>query len=188
LTLSDSQRVAIVGLGAVTPLGNDVPSSWETALAGRSGVALVTQFDTAEMKTQIAAEVKEFDPTQYMDRREARRTDRFLHLALAAAKEAVADSGLDMASQDPRRVGVLVGSAVGGIHVLIEQIDVLRTRGPRRVSPFAITGLMVNGAAGQIAIMLACVAPTWHWPRPAPPAAMLLARPPPLSAVVPPTS
>lgn len=151
---TDSQRVVVVGLGAVTPLGNNIPSTWAAALAGRSGIGPITQFDASDMKTQIAGEVRGFDPTQYMDRREARRTDRFLQLALAATQEAVADSGLDMAKQEPRRVGVLVGSAVGGIQVLIEQLEVLRTRGPRRVSPFAVTGLMLNGAAGQIAITL----------------------------------
>lgn len=156
----DARRVAIVGMGAVTPLGNDLPSSWAGILAGRSGVGLITQFDPSDLRTRIAAEVKEFDPTRYLEVKEARRMDRFVHFAVACTQEALADSGLDLAQEDPRRVGVLLGSAVGGIHVLLDQVEVMRERGARRVSPFAITGLMLNAAAGQISIMLGVRGPS----------------------------
>jgi len=150
--MCEIRRVVITGLGAVTPVGNDVPTTWEALLAGRSGVDRIRRFDPSELKTQFAAEVKDFDPTKYMSRREARRFDRFTHFALAAATEAVADAGLDMASEDPSEVGVLVGSGVGGISTLLEQFSLMQRRGSRRVSPFLIPALMMNGAAGQIAI------------------------------------
>ena len=150
--MSEIHRVVITGLGAVTPVGNDVPTTWEALLAGRSGVDRIRRFDPSELRTQFAAEVKDFDPTKYMSRREARRFDRFTHFALAAATEAVADAGLDMASEDPSEVGVLVGSGVGGISTLLEQFSLMQRRGSRRVSPFLIPALMMNGAAGQIAI------------------------------------
>jgi 3-oxoacyl-[acyl-carrier-protein] synthase II len=147
-----SERVVVTGLGAVTPLGNDVPTTWEAVLEGRSGVDRITLFDPSELKTQFAAEVKDFDPSEYLNPREARRLDRFTLFAQAAACEAAADAGLDMADEDPSEVGVLVGSAVGGITSLLEQADRMRERGPRRVSPFLIPALMMNAAAGQIAI------------------------------------
>jgi 3-oxoacyl-[acyl-carrier-protein] synthase II len=158
-TRPPSQRVVVTGLGMVTPLGNDVPSSWAALLAGRSGVGPITSFDSSDLKTRIAAEVKDFDPARYMDRREARRMDRFLHFAVAAAQEALSDAGFDMAKQDPRRVGVVVGSGIGGVGTLLEQSEVLRERGPRRISPFTIPGLMLNGAAAQISIMLGARGP-----------------------------
>ncbi|MHB0876393.1 MAG: beta-ketoacyl-ACP synthase II [Anaerolineae bacterium] len=148
----DSQRIAIVGLGAVTPLGLDLATTWQAVLAGHSGVGPITQFDASNLKTQIAAEVKGFDPGQYMDRREVRRSDRFVHLAIAAAAQAIADSGLDLPREDPRRIGAIVGSAIGGVNTLLEQTEVLRQRGPSRVGPFAISSLMLNAASAQIAL------------------------------------
>jgi len=150
--MCDSRRVVITGLGAVTPVGNDVPTTWEALLAGRSGVDRIRRFDPSGLKTRFAAEVKGFDPTKYMSRREARRLDRFAHFALAAATEAVTDAGLDLTSEEPSKVGVLIGSGVGGISTLLEQFTLMQHRGPRRVSPFLIPALMMNGAAGQIAI------------------------------------
>lgn len=149
----DSERVVVTGLGAITPLGNDVPSSWAAALAGCSGVGPITQFDASRLRSQIAGEVKDFDPAKYIDRREARRLDRFLHFAVAATQEAMADARLDMAHQDPLRVGVLIGSGIGGLHTLLEQAEVLRERGPHRVSPFCVPALMLNGASAQVSIM-----------------------------------
>jgi 3-oxoacyl-[acyl-carrier-protein] synthase II len=147
-------------MGAVTPLGNDLPTTWAGILAGRSGVGTITQFDPSDLRTRIAAEVKDFDPTRYVEVKEARRMDRFVHFAIAATQEAIADSGLDLSQEDPRRVGVLIGSAVGGIHVLLEQIETMQNKGTRRVSPFAITGLMLNAAAGQVSIMLGVRGPS----------------------------
>ncbi|PKO23476.1 MAG: beta-ketoacyl-[acyl-carrier-protein] synthase II [Chloroflexi bacterium HGW-Chloroflexi-1] len=159
MTRSDSQRVVVTGIGAVTPIGHDVPSSWAALLAGRSGVGPITQFDTTNFKVHIAAEVRDFDPTRFVDKREARRMDRFLHFAAAAAQEALADAQLDMARQDPRRVGVVVGSGIGGVHTLLEQQEILVERGPHRVSPFTIPGLMLNGASAHISIMLGARGP-----------------------------
>ena len=150
--MCEIRRVVITGLGAVTPVGNDVPTTWEALLNGRSGVERIRRFDPSELKTQFAAEVKDFDAAQYTGRREARKLDRFTHFALAAACEAVADAGLDWAAEDPSEIGVLVGSAVGGIISLLEQAALMEQSGPRRVSPFLIPALMMNAAAGQIAI------------------------------------
>jgi len=159
LTRPSSQRVVITGLGAITPLGHSVPSTWDTILAGRSGIGPITQFDCSKFKTRIAAEVKDFDPTDYVDRREARRLDRFLHFAAAALQEVTNDAMLDMAHQDPQRVGVVVGSGIGGIHTLLAQDKVLRERGPHRVSPFTVPGLMLNSAAAQVSIILGARGP-----------------------------
>jgi 3-oxoacyl-[acyl-carrier-protein] synthase II len=159
LTRTDSQRVVVTGLGAVTPIGNDVPTTWAALLAGRSGAGPVTRFDASDLKTQIAAEVKDFDPTQYVDRKEVRRMDRFLHFAAAAAVQALADARFDKANYDPRRVGVIVGSGIGGVETLLAQYDVLRERGPRRISPFTVPALMLNSASAHISIMLGARGP-----------------------------
>ncbi|MBR0089874.1 MAG: beta-ketoacyl-[Clostridia bacterium] len=130
------RRVVITGMGAVTPLGNDVKSFWEGIKSGKNGVSRVTQFDASDLKTQIAAEVKDFEPTDYIDKKEARKMDRFTQLAMVAASEAVADSGLDMEKEDPWRVGVITGSGIGGIGTFEQQHTALMERGPGRVSPF----------------------------------------------------
>ncbi len=153
------QRVVVTGMGAITPVGSDLASSWEAIVAGRSGIDLITQFDYANLKTHIAGEVKDFDATQHMDRKEARRMDRFLHFAVAATHEAVEDAGFELKDYDPCRVGVLIGSGVGGLHTLIEQLEVLRTRGPHRVSPFTVPALMLNSASAQVSIMLGARGP-----------------------------
>ncbi|MCS7221137.1 MAG: beta-ketoacyl-ACP synthase II [Anaerolineae bacterium] len=146
------RRVVVTGLGAVTPLGLDVPTTWSNVLAGRSGVDRITAFDPTPYKTQIAAEVKDFDPTRYLEAREARRLDRFTHFAVAASQEAVADACLDLSAEDPRRVGIMIGSALGGIQTLLREYEVLQTRGPRRVNPFFIPAMLIDTAAGQVAI------------------------------------
>ena len=149
----DSQRVVVTGLGLVTPLGNDVPTTWAALLAGRSGVGPLMQFDHSALKTHIAAEVKNFDPTQYMDKPTARRMDRFLHFAVAATQEALADARFNMEEWGPRRVGVVVGSGIGGVHMIMENQTALVERGPRRVSPFSVPALMLNSASAHISIM-----------------------------------
>lgn len=148
-----AQRVVVTGMGLVTPVGNDVPSSWRAILAGRSGIGLITQFDHSQFKTHIAAEVKNFDPTLFVDKKEARRMDRFLHFAAAAAQEAIADARFEVAAYGASRVGVLIGSGIGGIHVLLEQHDLMKERGPRRVSPFTAPGLMLNSASAHVSII-----------------------------------
>lgn len=159
MTRPDSQCVVATGIGLVTPIGNDRPTAWAALLAGRSGVGHITQFDATPLKTHIAAEVKDFDPARYVDKQTARRMDRFMHLAAAAAQEALADAGFDMSRYDPRRVGVVIGSGIGGVHTLLEQQKVLEEKGARRVSPFAVPGLMLNSAAAHVSLMLGARGP-----------------------------
>lgn len=146
------QRVVVTGLGAVTPVGNDVPTLWASLLAGRSGVGPITAFDASGLKTRIAAAVKDFDPEVAMNRKDARRADRFTQFAFAAAAEAIQDAHLDLEHEDLSRIGVFIGSGVGGIQTLLDQQDVLRSRGARRISPFLIPSMLVNTASGHIAI------------------------------------
>ena len=160
MTRPDSQRVVVTGVGLVTPVGNDTPSSWAAILAGRSGAGPLTRYDHTEFKAHFAAEVKDFDPVRYVGKQDARRLDRFLHFAVAAAQEALTDSNFDMSQYDPRRVGVHIGSGIGGVNILLEQYEVLRTRGPRRVSPFTVPGLMPNSAAAYVSIMTGARGPS----------------------------
>lgn len=145
------KRVVITGLGAVTPVGNDVPSFWESLKAGRCGIGEITKFDHTDFKAHVAAEVKGFDPLLYMDRAEARRTDPFAQFAMAAAAQAVEDSGI-YEKVEPERFGVYMGSGIGGIQTFAEQMGVLAEKGPRRVSAHFIPMLIANIAGGNIAI------------------------------------
>jgi beta-ketoacyl-acyl-carrier-protein synthase II len=147
-----TRRVVITGVGAVTPLGLNVKETWEACLNGRSGVGPITAFDTSNFLVKIAAEVKNFDPAQFMDPKEARRRDRFQQFATAAAREALADSGLEIREGNAVRVGVFVSSGAGGIVSLQEAVETINSSGPRRVDPFTIPKLMANGASGLIAI------------------------------------
>src|SRR5579884_1377143 len=147
------RRVVVTGLGAVTPIGNDARATWEAAVAGRSGIDWIRAFDPGDSPVRIAAEVKDFDPSGLGDPRELRRLDRYVLFALGAAREAVAHAGLD-GVYDPARVGILFGSAIGGFLGIMEQADVLRERGPRRVSPTFIPSVLVDAASGQLAISL----------------------------------
>jgi 3-oxoacyl-[acyl-carrier-protein] synthase II len=153
LIRTDSQRVVVTGVGLVTPVGNDTPSSWAAILAGRSGAGPLTRYDHTEFKAHFAAEVKDFDPVQYVGKQDARRMDRVLHFAVAATQEALADANFQMSQWDPKRVGVHIGSGIGGVNILLEQYELLRTRGPRRVSPFTVPGLMLNSSAAYVSIM-----------------------------------
>ena len=146
------RRVVITGLGAVTPVGNNVETFWDGIKSGKCGIDKVTFFDASEFKTQIAGEVKDFDPAEYIDKKEARKMDRYTQLAIVAASEAVEDSGLDMEKEDKWRVGVVTGSGIGGISTLEEQHKALLEKGPGRVSPFFIPMMIGNMGAAQIAI------------------------------------
>src|SRR2546429_4945445 len=146
------RRVAVTGLGAVTPLGLDVRSTWRAALAGESGVDFIKAFDPSEFPVRIAAEVKGFDPTSVASPKEVRKLDRNVLLALSAGTEAFADAGLN--GFDPSRVGIVLGSAIGGVIGIMEQGDVLRERGPDRVSPNSLPNVLVDSASGQLAISL----------------------------------
>src|SRR5215467_2985831 len=147
------RRVVVTGLGAVTPIGNDAPSSWRAAVAGESGIDFIHSFDASEFPVRIAAEVKDFDPTQVAAPKDARRLDRNVLLSLGAAREAVADAGLDGA-HSPNRVGVLFGTAIGGFLGIMEQAEILRERGPDRVAPTFLPSVLPDTASGQIAISL----------------------------------
>ena len=147
------ERVVITGLGAITPLGHDVAAYWAGLVEGRSGVGPVTLYDSADQKSLIAAEVKDLDPGKLLGRKRARRTDRFTQMALIASDEAVADAGLDFeGTGNGHNVGVLLGSAIGGLGTLLGSHEVLLKRGPGRVSPLMVPMMMSNAAAGEIAI------------------------------------
>jgi 3-oxoacyl-[acyl-carrier-protein] synthase II len=150
-----NDRIVITGMGAITPIGNTVEDSWNHALQGVSGVAPISLFDVDIYQVKIAAEVKNFQPDLYMSDKEARRRDRYQNFALAAARSAITQARLDKVREngiDPERIGVVIASAVGGLTALHEGINTIRDESPRRVSPFLIPMLMVNGAAGLIAI------------------------------------
>src|ERR671930_851834 len=153
------RRVAVTGLGAVTPLGNDVPSTWRAALAGESGIDFIRSFDASGFPVRIAAEVKDFDPSDVASPKEVRKLDRNVLLALAAGKEAVENAGLN--GFDPNRVGIVFGSAIGGILGIMEQSEVLRERGPSRISPNFLPNVLVDSASGQLAISLGIRGPNY---------------------------
>ena len=146
------EKIVITGMGTVNPLGLSVAESWKNVVNGVSGVGPITLFDASGWNVQIACELKGFDPANYMDAREARRRDRFEQLGVAAAKEAIAQSGLEITDANRARIGVVVSSAIGGLKSLQDAIQTITADGPRRVSPFLIPMLMPNGAAGLIAI------------------------------------
>jgi 3-oxoacyl-[acyl-carrier-protein] synthase II len=152
------RRVVITGLGLVSPLGNDVESSWRSLLAGESGAAEITQFDHTDYPVHFACELKDFDPTNWIDRKAARRMDRFAQMILAAARQAEADSGIEVA-KEPERVGASIATGIGGLRSYQECYDVLRTRGPDRVSPFSIPSIIPNMGAGWVSIELGTKGP-----------------------------
>src|SRR4051795_5482138 len=153
MSTNGRRRVVITGVGAVTPLGNDVDTTWRNLLAGESGAGEITQFDSTDYFVHFACEVKGFDPAQYIDRKQARRMDRFAQLVLAAARQAEADSGLDIASEGDR-VGAAVATGIGGIKSFQDCYDTLKERGPDRVNPFAIPCIIPNMGAGWVSMEL----------------------------------
>jgi 3-oxoacyl-[acyl-carrier-protein] synthase II len=146
------RRVAVTGLGAVTPIGNDAPSTWRAAVAGESGIDWIRSFDATGLPVRVAAEVKDFDPAQVASPKEVRKLERNVLLALGAAREAMGDAGLN--GFDPTRVGVVFGTAIGGVNGILEQEQILRERGPDRVSPNFLPNVLVDSASGQLAISL----------------------------------
>ncbi len=147
------KRVVITGMGAVTPLGNDIDTFWQNIKNGVSGIRPITRFDTERFETRIAGEVSGFDPADYMDKKEAKRMDRFTQYAVAATAMAIKDSGLDTEKVDPSRFGVILGTGIGGIETLENQTDVLIEKGPGRISPFLVPMMIGNIAAGHISII-----------------------------------
>jgi 3-oxoacyl-[acyl-carrier-protein] synthase II len=153
------KRVAITGMGAVTPLGNDVPTTWAALVAGRSGVDFIRAFDAREFPVRIAAEVKDYDPTGVASPKDVRKFDRNVLFTLSAAKEALADAGIN--GYSPERTGVIVGNCIGGFNELMRQHDVLRERGPDRVSPYFLANILVDSPSGQLAIELGVRGPNY---------------------------
>jgi len=153
------KRVVVTGLGAITPIGNGKQEFWQALLEGKSGVARITRFDPTDYTTQIAGEVKNFDATQYIDKKEAKRMDRFTQFAIAAAKMALEDSGLDLKTEDLQRIGTVVGTGIGGIDTLNDQYKVLFDKGPNRISPFFVPMMIANMAAGQVSINMGLQGP-----------------------------
>jgi 3-oxoacyl-[acyl-carrier-protein] synthase II len=154
-------RVVITGLGAITPVGHDVDTYWNALLAGRSGVARISKFDTTGHSVTFGSEVKGFDPGIHIDPKEAKRMDPFAQYAVAAAKQAVKDSGLDFHKEDRFRCGAIIASGIGGLNELQEQHSKYREKGPGRTSPFFVPKLMLNAAAGHIAIAFGLGGPNW---------------------------
>ena len=147
-----ARRVVVTGLGVVTSLGHDVETFWSNLVAGRCGIRRISLFDPSDFASQIGAEVRDWDAAQHMDPKEARRNDRYTHFGFVAAKQAFVDSGIDMGREDCDRVGVMIGSGIGGMFTFETQLKVLAERGPRKVSPFTIPSLIGNMCAGLVAI------------------------------------
>ena len=146
------RRVVITGLGVVTPVGNDVPAMWRSLLAGASGFGPTTSFDASAFESRFAAEVKGFDPAQYLTPKEIKRTERFVQFAIAAARQAIADATVRIDQEDPFRCGVIIGSGMGSMHLIEEQHSVLLSRGPKKLTPFLIPMLICNMAPGHVAM------------------------------------
>ncbi len=155
------RRVVVTGLGAIHGLGHNVEAFWASLLAGRNGIDRITHWDPKDFACQIGAEVRDWDAAQHMDPKEARRNDRYTHFGFVAAQQAVQDAGLDMAKEDGDRVGVIIGSGIGGMNTYEAQLKVLAERGPRKVSPFTIPSLIGNMCSGLVAIELGARGPNF---------------------------
>jgi len=155
-----TQRVVVTGMGVVTSLGSDLPTFWNNLLNGKSGISLIEAFDTTEYTTKIAAEIKDFDPNVYIDKKESRKMDRFVQFGVAASKLAIEDAKLVIGENaDAERVGVVVGSGIGGLGTWEDQHTLLMEKGPRRVSPFFIPMMIANMASGQVSMVTGAKGP-----------------------------
>jgi 3-oxoacyl-[acyl-carrier-protein] synthase II len=159
LNFAPQRRVVVTGVGLVSPLGVGTDENWQALMAGRNGVGPITRFDASAYPCRIAGEVKGFDPADYLEKKEIKKSDTFIHYALAAAGFAVADAGLVIEGDDAERVGVIIGSGIGGLPLIEAMHEVLLSRGPDRISPFFIPGLIVNMAAGQVSIRFGAKGP-----------------------------
>ncbi|MFH0932742.1 MAG: beta-ketoacyl-ACP synthase II [Nitrospirota bacterium] len=155
----DKRRVVITGLGLITPLGMGAKTSWENLVNGKSGIRRITRFDASAFPTQIAGEVENFNPEDYIEPKEVKKMDRFIHFAIAAATMALDDSGLKITDGNAERIGVIVGSGMGGLHTIEHYHSVLIERGPKRITPFFIPMLTINLASGQISIKFGAKGP-----------------------------
>ncbi|WP_028301173.1 beta-ketoacyl-ACP synthase II [Oceanospirillum beijerinckii] len=146
------RRVVVTGLGLVTPLGNNVKDSWEGILAGKSGIAPIEHFDTAGFSTQFGGSIKDFDISEYMSAKDARKMDTFIQYGMAAAIQAVADSGIECTEENASRIGIAIGSGIGGLPMIEANHNLLNEKGPRRISPFFVPGSIINMISGNLAI------------------------------------
>ena len=156
-----TDRVVVTGIGLVTPVGSDRKTTWDSLLEGKSGIDYISLFDAEGFESRIAAEVNDFDAAPILGRKDARRLDRFAQFACVAALEALEDAGMDMATEDPDRVGVLIGSGVGGIITISEQHKILLDKGPKRVSPFLVPMMLGDMASGQVSMMIGAKGPNF---------------------------
>lgn len=159
VSMMKERRVVVTGLGIISPVGNDIPTMWDSIVQGKSGIARITSFDPSKFDSQIAGEVKNFDPLKYISLKESKRMDRFVQFAVASARQAFSDSRINISKEDPYRVGVLVGSGVGSLHTMEEQCKIYTSKGPSKISPFMIPLLIVNEAAGNISIIFGAKGP-----------------------------
>jgi 3-oxoacyl-[acyl-carrier-protein] synthase II len=150
--MTERRRIAVTGLGLICPVGNDVPTAWQAMLAGRSGIDRITRFDASGLNCQIAGEVRGFELAQYVPPKEARRMDTFIHYGIAAAVQAIKDSGIEITDANRERIGCVIGSGIGGLPMIEDNHTELMTRGPRRVSPFLIPGSIINMIGGNLSI------------------------------------
>ena len=155
------KRVVITGMGLVTALGHTVEETWEALCQGRSGIGPISQFDASQYPVRFAGEVRNFDPSRYLEHKEIRRNDPFTHLAVAASRQALAQARLSITEQLAPHVGVCIGSGIGGLMTLHEQFAVLRDKGPTRVSPFLVPMLMINAAPGMVSLLTGARGPAW---------------------------
>jgi len=146
------RRVVITGMGAITPLGNSVKSTWDGLKAGKSGISLIDEFDASAYSTRFGGLIRDFNVEEYMPLREARRMDEFLHYGIAAGKQAMTDAGFESAGYDPDRVGVAIGSGIGGISNIENTVELIKDRGPRKISPYFVPGSIINMVAGTLSI------------------------------------
>ena len=146
------RRIVVTGMGLVCPVGNTVESAWEAICQGRSGIGPVTEFDVSQLATRIAGEIRDFDVTRYIEEKDARRYDKFMHYGIAASIQAIEEAGLTSESVDRTRVGLAVGAGIGGIATIESTMLTYRDKGPRRVSPFYIPGSIVNMISGTVSI------------------------------------
>lgn len=157
--LTDQQRVVVTGMGAVTPVGNNPDAMWSALVAGKSGIGRITAFDVSDFGVHFAGEVKDFNPQDYMEYREIRRSDRYTHFAMAATIQAMQQADLRMDEENPRRVGMVIGTGIGGVKTLLDGYLSLQARGPRRVGAFTVPAMLANSASGHVAINIGARGP-----------------------------
>jgi len=153
------RRIVITGLGVISPVENDVESFWQALLAGKSGIGPITTFDSSAFDSQIAGEVKDFDPLKYMDSKEAKRMEKFAQFAVAASRQAVSDAKLDLSRENTERIGVLIGCGIGSLRIVEQEYKTYLEKGPSRITPFMVPLMIVNEAAGQVSILLGLKGP-----------------------------